>query len=199
MADDKKQSDEQADGVETLTKKKRDNTTYLTMAVLVLTMIILVVASVGATVFVMSMNASKSNSQQSIGDEEVAEGEHQEDKSKQQEPEEDHKVPEEVFYAPLDPLVVNFGDTATQSRFLQVSIELMLHQEDDIDVIKKHMPVILDKLVEALSHQSFETLNSPEGKEKIRVQALEAVKKTMKQLTGKQVIYGLFFTGFIMQ
>lgn len=104
-----------------------------------------------------------------------------------------------VTYLALDPpFVVNIAE-ANNMRFLQVSMEVMAKDPAAVEDVKKHMPAIRNSLVLLLSSQGYPTLNSPEGKEKIRVNSLAEIQKILQEHTGKPGVEAVYFTGFVMQ
>lgn len=104
-----------------------------------------------------------------------------------------------VTYLALDPpFVVNIAE-ANNMRFLQVSMEVMAKDPAVVEDVKKHMPAIRNSLVLLLSSQGYPTLNSQEGKEKIRVNSLAEIQKILQEHTGKPGVEAVYFTGFVMQ
>jgi flagellar FliL protein len=102
-------------------------------------------------------------------------------------------------YVPMDPpFVVNFsGDT--DIRFLQVTIEVGTRDPDMVELVKEQRPAIRNNLVMLFSNQDPYALNTREGKEKLRSEALGEIQKVMKQETGKAGVESVFFTSFVMQ
>ncbi len=102
-------------------------------------------------------------------------------------------------YVPMDPpFVVNFsGDSDV--RFLQITIEVGTRDADMVERIKEQRPAIRNNLVMLFSNQDPVTLNTREGKEKLRAQALAEIQKVMKQETGNAAVENVFFTSFVMQ
>ena len=102
-------------------------------------------------------------------------------------------------YVPLDPpFVVNFsGDS--DIRFLQVTVELGTRDPEAIERVKEQRPAIRNSLVMLFSGQDPYVLNTREGKEKLRTDALSEIQKVMKAETGKPAVESVFFTSFVMQ
>jgi flagellar FliL protein len=102
-------------------------------------------------------------------------------------------------YIPLDPpFVVNFsGDT--DIRFLQITIEAGTRDPDAVERVKEQRPAIRNSLVMLFSSQDPTVLNTREGKEKLRADALAEIQKVMKAETGKPGVESVFFTSFVMQ
>lgn len=110
----------------------------------------------------------------------------------------EEKMP--AIYQPLEPaFVVNFKDRG-RTRFLQVEVQVMARDKKVIDELNKHMPVIRNDLLLLLSSQTAETLQTAEGKEALRQNALQSINKFMEEQSGKKdEIEALYFTSFVMQ
>ena len=102
-------------------------------------------------------------------------------------------------YVPLDPpFVVNFS-ADTDIRFLQVTVEVGTRRPELIEVIKEHRPAIRNSLVMLFSSQDPYALNTREGKESLRAEALSEIQRVMKDETGEKGVENVFFTSFVMQ
>jgi flagellar FliL protein len=105
-----------------------------------------------------------------------------------------------ALYVPLDPpFVVNF-EAEQLVRFLQVTVQVMSRDPATIDLIKANDPVVRNDLLLLLGNQNYATISSREGKEKLRQQALEAVRKVVTNAGGKaSKVEAIYFTSFVMQ
>lgn len=103
-----------------------------------------------------------------------------------------------VYFAFEPPIVVNFKG-ATGMRFLQVTIEVMTYDPAVVPQIQANMPVIKNNLIFMLSGLTIDDLGTPEGKLKVRADALAEIKKIMVERTGKPGVEELYFTSFVMQ
>ena len=67
------------------------------------------------------------------------------------------------------------------------------------------LPEITEKLLDEIAtigpfgNQNPETLNSREGKEKLRNETLAEIQKVMTEETGEKGVENVFFTSFVMQ
>lgn len=109
-----------------------------------------------------------------------------------------------LYYALPQEIMVNVMDQSGRQRFLQVGVSMMTHDPATLDQIKKHAPMIQDRLVMLFSAQSYGALRSPEGKEMLRVEALKTVRQLLSQdpagFNGQRGgVEDLFFTSFVMQ
>ena len=105
-----------------------------------------------------------------------------------------------AIYIEFDPpFVVNF-EARGMTRFLQVTLQAMTRDPVTADLIKQHDPVIRNDLLLLLSNQTYDTISTREGKEKLRVEALEAVANVIDAEGGKGAnVEQLYFTSFVMQ
>ena len=102
-----------------------------------------------------------------------------------------------VYYAIDPPLVVNFEE-GSAVRFLQITMELMAHDQKAIDSVQKNVPLIRNNLLLLMSNRNYQTLMSREGKEKLRQEALTEVRAVRKKEGGLD-IDDLLFTSFVVQ
>jgi len=104
------------------------------------------------------------------------------------------------LYVALDPpFVVNF-EAEQLVRFLQVTVQVMSRDPATVDMIKANDPVVRNDLLLLLGNQSYTTISSREGKEKLRQGALEAVRKVVANAGGKaEKVEAVYFTSFVMQ
>jgi flagellar FliL protein len=102
-----------------------------------------------------------------------------------------------VYYAIDPPLVVNFEDGSVV-RFLQITMELMAHDQKAIDSVQKNIPLIRNNLLLLMSNRNYQSLMSREGKEKLRLEALDEVRAVQKKEGGAD-IDDLLFTSFVVQ
>jgi len=150
--------------------------------------ILLIGLSIGGTLFAVKMMTPEPT---------VAEGAEGEEGSAEEEPEEEIKMP--AIYFPLKPpIIVNFNARGRQ-RFLQAELTLMTRENDVIEAVELHMPMIRNSLVLLFGGQVYEELQTAEGKELLRQQALTDLQSILEQEIGKTGIEQVLFTNFVMQ
>lgn len=103
-------------------------------------------------------------------------------------------------FHPMDPpFVVNFPATAG-ARFLQLEVRIGSREPETIALLKATDPVIRNDLLMLYGAQEFAALSNREGKEKLRTDTLEVVRKVVKTEGGKpESVEAVFFTSFVMQ
>ena len=103
-----------------------------------------------------------------------------------------------AFYYAFDPpMVVNFEDGSVV-RFLQITMEVMAHDQKAIDSVQKNMPLIRNNLLLLMSNRNYQSLMSREGKDKLREEALAEIREVQKKQGGGDVD-DLLFTSFVVQ
>ena len=102
-----------------------------------------------------------------------------------------------MYYAIDPPLVVNFEDGSVV-RFLQISMEVMAHDQKVIDSVQKNIPLIRNNLLLLMSNRDYQSMMSREGKEKLRQEALTEIRAVQKKEGGPDVD-DLLFTSFVVQ
>ncbi len=85
-------------------------------------------------------------------------------------------------------------------RFLQVTVQVMSRDQGTVDLVKSNDPVVRNDLLLLFGNQSYTTISTREGKEKLRQLALEAVRKVVANAGGKPaMVEAVYFTSFVMQ
>ena len=102
-----------------------------------------------------------------------------------------------LYYAIDPPLVVNFEDGSVV-RFLQITMEIMAHDQKTIDSLQRNLPMIRNNLLLLMSNRNYQSLMSREGKEKLRGEALAEIRAVQKKQGGGD-IDDLLFTSFVVQ
>lgn len=119
----------------------------------------------------------------------------------------------EAVYVPFDPpFIVNFQSSDTEkprARFLKLEVQGMMrghgdeggggHGKGADNDVSRHMPMIRNALVMLFSRQKYDDLLTPEGKEKLRAEALATVQAVLEKETKKKTLEDIFFTTFVMQ
>jgi len=103
-----------------------------------------------------------------------------------------------IYYSLKPAFVVNFASEGRQ-RFLQTDVSLVIRDADVVAALDLHMPAIRNSLVLLFSAQSFAELQTTEGKETLREQALVNVQTVLRQEIGKPGVEQVLFTSFVMQ
>jgi flagellar FliL protein len=104
------------------------------------------------------------------------------------------------LYLPLDPpFVVNF-DADQAVRFLQIAVQVMTRDPATVELLKNNDPVVRNDLLLLFGNQKYAQLATREGKEALRTQSLEDLRKVIAQAGGHpERLEAVYFTSFVMQ
>jgi len=103
------------------------------------------------------------------------------------------------IYFGLEPdIITNYVSETNKIGFISVAVEFMLADNDSLDVIEKHEPLIRDKIISVLGQQSPQHLRSLTGREEVRKQIQNEVNSLLIQESGQGVIENLLFTKFLL-
>ena len=115
------------------------------------------------------------------------------------EAEEEPQMKAPAIYFPLKPpLIVNYESKGRQ-RFLQAEISLMAREDDVIEAVELHMPMIRNSLILLFSGMVYEEMQTDEGREVLRQDALAEIQRIMEQELGKPGVERVLFTNLVMQ
>lgn len=104
-----------------------------------------------------------------------------------------------AIYFPLNPpLIVNYQAQGRQ-RFLQAEITIMAREDDVIESVELHMPMIRNSLIMLFSGQVYSELQTEEGREILRQEALVELQAIIEKELGKPGIEKVLFTNLVMQ
>ncbi len=104
-----------------------------------------------------------------------------------------------ALYASLRPdFVLNYKVNG-RGHFLKVAISLLTREQDVVDAVEQHMPLLRNELVMLFGAAEFDSLKVAEGKEALRSSALAAIQAIMEKEIGKPGVEQVLFTDFVMQ
>ena len=116
----------------------------------------------------------------------------------QEKPEEASKSADTFYYDISKPLIVDFPRSSSV-HLIQISLSFLVEGEATLEALKKHDPMIRNNLLMLISAEDVDSLNSREGKDKLRKDILSEVGSVLEKMTGKNPVKEVFFTAFVMQ
>ena len=103
------------------------------------------------------------------------------------------------IYVPVKPaFVVNYGGKG-KLKYMKLEVSIRAKDTPASNAIRHHMPLIRDYLVRAFSRLQDEDVDTQQGKENVRVTALEGIKQLLKEEDGEEGVIGLYFNNFVVQ
>lgn len=113
--------------------------------------------------------------------------------------EEQKEVPQTLYYSLVPALIGNLGDEGQRLRFFKADVALRVSGAEAEARLKHHDPLIRHRLVLLFSAQTSETINAPDGREKLRQEALKQVRQALDAEEGQPVVEDLLFNNLIIQ
>ncbi len=155
-------------------------------------MLILLLGGMGGMYFMMKNSAASHETEESESAEEGA-------KTDKKEAKEGEPKSAAIYIGFEPPFVVNFPADSSV-KFLQLTVQIMTREATVEHQIKGNDPAIRHALLTLFGQQTADKLATPEGKEELRTQALEAVRGVIKGEGGEaEKVEAVYFTTFVMQ
>ncbi|SFB78775.1 flagellar basal body-associated protein FliL [Pseudoalteromonas denitrificans] len=89
------------------------------------------------------------------------------------------------------------GSSKKKLGFVRVTVELMILDMNNLEVVEHHVPLLRDAIVEILSKEPEDKVKSLVGREEIRKKCAQAIKKLLKIETGQEIIRDVLFTKYL--
>lgn len=116
----------------------------------------------------------------------------------QQGPAANAQVGTALYVAMPRPFVFNVPGSG-RDRMVQIKVQLLVRGSDNEETAKSHIPLIEGTLLQIFSTANADDLVTEAGKIELRDRAVEEVQRAMTEITGKNVVERVLFTGFVMQ
>lgn len=108
-------------------------------------------------------------------------------------------APVRAIYIPIKPpFVVNYGGPG-RLRYLKAELSVRVADATGANSIRHHMPYIRNEIILLFSKQTEEQLDTQEGKELLRQEALVAINKVLEQEDGASGVMDLYFNQLVLQ
>ena len=105
----------------------------------------------------------------------------------------------EIYQSLHPPLVVNFKDAYGDGHFMQITLEVMARDQDVINAVREHTPVIRSNLILMFGSAQYESVVTREGKVAMLNDALAEIQKIMQERIGRPGVEGVYFTNLVIQ
>lgn len=109
-------------------------------------------------------------------------------------------APSGIGYYTLDPeFITNYYTEGPTLGYVRVKVDLMVDNAADIELLKKHDPLLRDAIDTLLGDQTLEQVRSQQGREELRQRCKKAVEALLTKEEGRPVIRDLLFTNYLYQ
>ncbi|RMF16435.1 MAG: flagellar basal body-associated protein FliL [Gammaproteobacteria bacterium] len=104
-----------------------------------------------------------------------------------------------ALYFDIKPPIVVAFDGNKGTRYLQVSLAVMARDQAVMDGVELHLPVIRNKLINAIGSKDFQSLVPAEAKEALRKECRDIINQVLtdEQVAGE--VEEVLFTNLVMQ
>lgn len=109
------------------------------------------------------------------------------------------EAPTTLYYNLTPALIGNLADTGNRLKFFKADVSLRVTGTEAEEKIKQHEPLIRHQMVMLFSAQTSETINAPDGRENLRLEALKKVQDAINGEEGKPIVEDLLFNNLIIQ
>ena len=104
--------------------------------------------------------------------------------------------PQYVYLQPA--FTVNFG-SAGRLKYLRTEIAVKVNSTEAAAKVNANMPYLRSDLILLLSGLETDGVNTPQGREFMRKQALDKLRGRLQELTEEPCIEELYFSNFVVQ
>lgn len=107
--------------------------------------------------------------------------------------------PATIYHNLTPALIGNLADQGNRLKFFKADVSLRVSGTEAEEKLKRHEPLIRHQLVMLFSAQTSETINAPDGRENLRLEALKKVQDAINDEEGKPIVEDLLFNNLIIQ
>ncbi|AIY64853.1 flagellar basal body-associated protein FliL [Pseudoalteromonas piratica] len=95
-------------------------------------------------------------------------------------------------------IITNYIATSNKKLgYVRVTVELMIKDMGNLEVVEHHSPLLRDAIVEIISKEQEERVKSLTGREEIRKKCSDRIKELLKEETGQEVVHDVLFTKYL--
>ncbi|MGJ8691767.1 MAG: flagellar basal body-associated protein FliL [Thalassotalea sp.] len=94
-------------------------------------------------------------------------------------------------------IVTNYVAVKKKMGYVRLSVELMIEDSGNLEVVEHHSPLLRDAIISILGQQPEEKVKSIKGRSEIQTLCETKVKDLLKKETGKPLIKKLLFTQWL--
>ncbi len=109
--------------------------------------------------------------------------------------EEEEIIPEEIIYFDFPQILVNLNEPGRKGKFLKLTVVFELASEEDVALIEKLEPRIIDQFQMYLRELRFEDLQGSEGVYRLKEELLRRVNSEV----GKDKVRDILFKNILVQ
>lgn len=161
--------------------------------ILIIGLVVLLLAAAGAGGWYFFMNKPAEDAGHQ------AEAEKHEEAPKHEEEHAEEVVEPDVYFEIKEPFLVNFPP-GSGVKIIKISLTVLVKGEASVEILKKHMPMVRNNLLMAITSIGAEKAKTVEGKKELQALMLSETGKVMEKMNNnKNPVKDVYFTDFVMQ
>ncbi len=95
-------------------------------------------------------------------------------------------------------IITNYiNPSAKKLGYVRITVELMLKDMENAEVVEHHSPLLRDAIVEIFSKEPEDRVKSLTGREEIRQKCIDKLKELLKAETGQEIVHDVLFTKYL--
>jgi flagellar FliL protein len=102
-----------------------------------------------------------------------------------------------AYYGFEPQIVTNYVATKKKLGYVRITVELMVENGDNLEVVEHHSPLLRDAIIDIIGKQPEAKIKSIKGRNEIRKLCEDKVKELLKKETGHTLIKKLLFTQWL--
>ena len=103
-----------------------------------------------------------------------------------------------IYFEMSKPFIVDFPQRSA-ARLVQISIAIMVEEQETVEALTKHEPMIRNNLLMLINGYDPAELKLSTGKDKLREDMMKEVGEILEKMSGNNNVKEIFFTAFVMQ
>ena len=104
-----------------------------------------------------------------------------------------------MAYLAIEPEFIVDYNQGSRQRYLRLELSVSSRDEEALEVVETHMPLLRDYLHTTLRKQDFDSLRTYQGKEKLAEELAAVVQALVQAELGRPGIEQVLYRSFVMQ
>ena len=105
-------------------------------------------------------------------------------------------IPEDSAYFTFKPFITNFDGDSLGMIKVDASLRIDATLES---AVARHLPAIRHEIIMLLNRQQDEILSTVDGREQIRLEAIDVIRRIIRTEEGRKGVNDLLFTAFLTE
>ncbi|MCH8551281.1 MAG: flagellar basal body-associated FliL family protein [Natronospirillum sp.] len=108
-------------------------------------------------------------------------------------------LPPRAHYLQLNPDFVITYEVGPRQRFLKVELAVMARDQQSLNTLTQHMPLVRDNIIQTLSDQTFSDIQRREGKEELMTALRDTMNRIVEEHSDAPGVEAVLYNNFVIQ